>query len=817
MEQHHKRYKCSHKEFYRWMVSEIDDFFPAIVSKDPLKRFYHLLDTNHSTSPLDADSQKLVITKHPKAPKRLKHGPTFSVCNYWKEFSSQVTENILKFLDIKDIIMLIYTCKYFKETLDQESTWKFLQIRDFSSLGLKRLKDDTKDRVSEKIYYKYLHLSIISGIPYHTGYFKAYGSPDVVELSESIVDFLSPKTEMIKNYVGEILVRNQCKTFDLKLSWLKEKNEICLWNGNSSLEFKTPEVGNEVEIVNKFYPCFIKRYSMVDGDEEIVDVFFLEDKYLVVKLQKKEEETERVLYTTFRTLNLEEELYSIAKGLESAIPFDYSFLLKDDDHSNLTDIKTDEFGVDFAMKLESGCDLKVKLLLGDRVVFYTENSVKPTLIFWDLKEKKKIDFVSLELQKPLDNIIVSKKSDAKGDKVKLILLDENMNVYCGLISEKDGFTLNQTIILPTPAEGEKEEEIEKAQEDNTEKLKELEAKYYLNIGKNTRSKYMKGRFPTYLPANSLYDVTKHQLDPQFTEKTRRYSHEIVNKTKEEWLIVHVKNNFHFVNLDEGKIYEFKDTGLLTSGNWTVYEDNLLITNPIDIFYYRIDFENHSIDLRFSRKTENLSVEDIGTQWIVLDSCFAVLIFTHMRQPEFTTKVTIVVTSTQEFLYNQDPTFNSISYKAQVEPFICALRRLERNDRDLDIKFENSKVLVSTDRASFYFDMNLSAQHYNKVYLNGWMLNKPIHNIRCINSVATKVGKEVRVEEETNRPKQKMVNNMKLKENPNTMNAKEKNNGWKKGGKSQSKKDEDKEYKVLKGKGDKYHKNLRQGQRSEKVN
>ncbi len=64
----------------------------------------------------------------------------------------------------------------------------------------------------------------------------------------------------------------------------------------------------------------------MNEDEEIVNVFFLEDKYLVIKLQKKEEETGRILSTIFRILNLEEELSFIAKGLESAVPFDYSFM-----------------------------------------------------------------------------------------------------------------------------------------------------------------------------------------------------------------------------------------------------------------------------------------------------------------------------------------------------------------------------------------------------------------------------------------------------------------------------------------------------------
>lgn len=683
--------------------------------------------------------------------------------------------------------------------------------RDFFPLRLQKLRDDTKDRVSEKLYYKFLHLSTVSGIPYHSGYFRAYGSPDTAELSDSIVDFLCPKSEIIKKYASEILMRNECQTFDLKLSWLKEKDEICLWNGNSSLEYKKPENGNEeIETVNEFYPCFIKRYSMVDEGEKITEIFFLEDKYLVVKLKKKLEAGKIAII--FRILNLEEEFRAIAKGLEPAIPFDYSFIRRKGDE---TEIKANEYGVDFAINQESGYDIKVKLLLDDRAVFYTESTMKPTLIFWELKEKKKIDFVSVELQKPLNNIIVSKKSEGAAEKIKVFILDENMNVYCGSISEKDGFILSQTIILPIKVE----EKIEKSQED-IEKLKELEAKYNLNFAKKIRSKYTKFAYPKYLPADSFYDLAK-QVDPQLSRKTRRYYHEIWNKTNEEWLIVHMKNNFHFVNLDKEKIQEFssdKKMGDLESGNWTVYEDTLLITNPEKIRYFKINFEDQTIRSIFSREIKPLLVEKVVKQWIVLDPCFTVIVFTHANELGFATRVSIVVTSTQEFLYNKDPAFNLITFKAQADQFILLPDRWENRSREIDLKFDNSKVLVSTEKASFYFDMTLSAQPYSKVYLNGWLSKNPIEMIRYTKVVASAIEPEVLAEEEEMEEKKpKMVNYMKLEGNQNILNAKEKHIGWNKNGKSQAKKDEDKEYRVLKGKGDKYQKNIRQGQRSDKMN
>ncbi len=113
---------------------------------------------------------------------------------------------------------------------------------------------------------------------------------------------------------------------------------------------------------------------------------------------------------------------------------------------------------------------------------------------------------------------------------------------------------------------------------------------------------------------------------------------------------------------------------------------------------------------------------------------------------------------------------------------------------------------------------LSAQPYSKVYLNGWLSKNPIEMIRYTKVVPSAIEPEITAEEEEIEPKKpKMVNYMKLEGNQNILNAKEKHIGWNKNGKSQAKKDEDKEYRVLKGKGDKYQKNIRQGQRSDKMN
>ncbi len=186
-QQYYKRPKVSHKEFYRWMTFEIEDFIPETTPEDSFKKFSHMLKTNPLTS-LPIPERKKLIMKPPVIPLEL--GLNSSLCNYWQQFPRKMSEKLIMFLDIKDIIMLMCTCKFFKETLDHESTWKILQNREWFD-RLTKLRDDSDYRVSQKLYYKYLFLSNVSGIPYHTGYFKAYGSPDVVELSNSSGLFVS--------------------------------------------------------------------------------------------------------------------------------------------------------------------------------------------------------------------------------------------------------------------------------------------------------------------------------------------------------------------------------------------------------------------------------------------------------------------------------------------------------------------------------------------------------------------------------------------------------------------------------------------------
>jgi len=357
------------------MATELEDFFPKIPFKDPLKKYEDQI-SNMALSLAASDSDKAQEEMNPA--KKIRYRPNFNVIEYWKQLSGSFNECLLRFIDLKDMISLIYTCKYFKGIIDNESTWTMLQVRDFPIESLKYLKSGTKSQFSIKKYYKFFYLSLVSGIPHHTGYFKTYGSPDIAELSMAIVDFLCPKTEIIKGYIGEILGRNQCKTFDVKLSWLRETNEICLWNGNSTPEFRKPETFNEEpKQFHSFSPCFLKRYSMIDENEEIMKVFFLEDRYLVVKILRKNEKK-----MIMRILDLEEEFHSIAKGLDSAIPFDYIFSVSKESKIEMKADDDDEFAVEFTLRdPEREASMAIHLLEDNKVVFFTENSKKPQMIF----------------------------------------------------------------------------------------------------------------------------------------------------------------------------------------------------------------------------------------------------------------------------------------------------------------------------------------------------------------------------------------------------------------------------------------------------
>jgi len=511
-------------------------------------------------------------------------------------------------------------------------------------------------------------------------------------------------------------------------------------------------------------------------------------------------------------LDLEEEFHSMAKGLDPVLPFDYTFILNKE---NKTD--DDEFGVWFTINQENGFDMKVQLLEDHKAVFFTKHSEKPQMIFWDLKEKKQIgSMISFELKKPLHCIMSSKKPS--NEKFRVFILDEGMNVYCGSLSKDEGFVLNQTIIIPE----EEEFEVEIQEKNNqVEVIKELEAKFNLCLGKKTRMKNSRDFYPTHYVDAPSKDVDG--LDQNFEDKTKRSFHEIFGK--EEWLIVHQANRFHFVNLDEGNIHEFssdvEDIGSLATKNWTIYKDTLLITSPFNVFHYKINFEDKAIRFMFSRGISELGVEKVVKQWIVLDPCFTVLVFAYGNNDLGSAmRATIVVTSTQEFLDERCKYTDMIFYKIQAERLIPIPGRWENKSRDLDIKFENSKVFVSTKKAGFFFDMNLSSQPYSSKSLNGWVPKHPITTIQFTKACVKVEEAELVTEEEQVEKivRAKCVNNMKLKVNPNTVNAKEKNNGWNKNGngKSQAKKEEHREERVVKGKGDKYHKNVRQGQRSDKM-
>jgi len=824
MEQNYKRYKGSQKHFNLWMLSETEDFYPTQIPNDPLKKITEILNsrpTNPEQNSRETQKKTRVLSY-----KTVKCKVSFDITNYWKQFAKSFNNCLLRFLDVKDIIALISTCKCFQEIFDHDVTWTTLIQRDFYFKEFQNGRPEEIELRQMKLYYRYLYQSTLFGIPYHSGYFKAYGNPEVAKLALNMVDFMIPKGESVKESVREIMVRNSCRMPEIRLSWMKETGEICLWSADYSMKLEEKEVEEErgkgkkkiVEKINKFFPCFIKKYLLSEEEAKAVEeVYFLEDRFLVIKLRRNIDEI------ICRVLDLEDEFYSIARGLDAPVPFDYLMRVEMDQAESILCRKMSDESVSFVVN-QAFTEVKLKLLQKNQAVFFTTLGKKDVVIYSDLKEKKEIASMEVDLEAPIYDIIISKKQKNHDDgMLQSFILDEDMNVYCAELSSKGSIKIIKKILIPKKEEDD-EEGIEDGEEEVTQASK-LDVAY--ESKKNRRSKYhiwnhqcRPGAVKTLVPHVNEDNINR------FEDNIKRYYHGIfeTKKGQEEWLIVNSRSYLYFINLETQELEIFEENiGELQQRNWNIYNNKLIITSPTHVFCLKISFEDRKLVPVFYRYHISTPLS-VAMEWIEMDSCFTILILGYPHFTKETAKLTIIVTSTQEFLHNDYRDFNSIYCLFEANHLV---NRPERWDLEktklkekLDVKFQDEKLLITTEKGNFYFDLSVteSFEEKYKEHLEGWYSGINQINYKKVEKIRTEVETEIEGGEVLEKPKEraKFVNYMKLEENKNSAGTKEKGNGWSKNGKDEMTKEKVRAERVLKGKGDKYHKNIRQNQRNNKV-
>jgi len=550
----------------------------------------------------------------------------------------------------------------------------------------------------------------------------------------------------------------------------------------------------------------------------------LEDRFLVIKFLNNLEQV------VFRVIDLTEELYSISKSWSEPIaPFDY--LVKSCSNENAIGYEKmdDGKGVSFMIGQDCG-EMKLKLLKENRAVFYTQRQKKPAIIYWDLKDKKELGSMQIDLEAPIHDILYSKR-EVNGV-LKSFILDEHMNVYCVEISVESKKVRINEILLPKAPKVEKGEEAndDEEEEEDEEIIGKLE---YSNESKANRKR--KYQFLYFSTTQNLKEIGPNR----FEDKVRKYYHDIFTTTndQEEWLIIHHQENFHFINLDKEQLRNFyleEGTGKLQQRNWNVYRDKLIILSPTHIFCHQISFEKQKVFPAFYREILIKDPPQSVMPWIFQDECFTILVLAHPFFSSNTSKLTLIVTSTQEFFHNNSNMFNKVYHLITTNDILDRPDRWELEKENftekIQMKFQDEKFFALGERSSFYYDLSAVFKQ-DKTLPTEWNSNM-IEMSSNTNNIQQKIPQaSVEIEEppkETpaeevdedkhKKPKgSKLVNYMKLEENRNDTGAKEKGNGWSKNGKSDLTRELDKEKKAVKSKGDKYYKNIRQGKRSEKIN
>ena len=307
---------------------------------------------------------------------------------------------------------------------------------------------------------------------------------------------------------------------------------------------------------------------------------------------------------------------------------------------------------------------KVKVI-GDFFVFVSEKENRVLYIQgFDVNGCKRFHkSEDLSLDADLYDVIASKNVTAKS--FSFYLLDKELDVYVLSYSHEFGVNLKKLGL----SKKDEEEEDEKGEN-------------------NFQCQVRKYRYGTYTIVN---------------EKAQR-------KTL-EYLMVYKKKKFYLANFDTNELIycglprDFdKDSEFF---NWTIHGNYLYLLFDITIKIYQLNFKDHSGVLDKLERVDKIDFERSRARWILVNPCLTVLMSAGSLDGDLTGSVQLLIGSTQRLLIKTDWHEHKLHFDE------CRLDNMLEEISSLECKFEDERLLVQTNKRSYFRDFNVCERRVEK--------------------------------------------------------------------------------------------------------
>jgi len=397
---HFKTGKGALKDYNLWISDELNDYAELPQDPDPIS---HILKSNPPTLRNFPKKKEYTNYSQKVTSKWPKYRPEFD----FKTASGGIFDGILgeklaKYLKLSDIARLLGTCRYLNQIFSRSSIWLAMKIQ-----SVHYMPDVALASVNVRQMYRFNQLSQSNGVQFDTIQLaKDLSKAEDKLLVGSVVDFVKISSQ--KTIETTYLVSSLgTLTEDLKISWIKEENKICLWIAGF-------QVRNQ-NIVPFACRIFTRQYQ-----EIITDVFFLNDRYFVVELEGEENSK------TFEIFVVEPE---------------HNWFEKKEIQLCKQIVKETVIG-------KGEAKTKIKNI-GDFFIFITGVNNEVLIKVFDLKEGKVFyESTGLHLESGLYDALIpkTKREDLKEGSFTLYILDQELEVYILKFNIESGIIINKVQI-----------------------------------------------------------------------------------------------------------------------------------------------------------------------------------------------------------------------------------------------------------------------------------------------------------------------------------------------------------------------------------
>ena len=818
------------KDYNFWLENEMDDYYLDAPDADDVITSLQTKYDKGKPSKEKSDphqDQKLAKKNYSRFRNHVKFSESFNFLETFKGLSDAVIIKMSLFLSLKDLALMLTTCKLANERFDQQKCWQERGFRDFTNL---RISEFYLKRIQVKQVYRYLHaIETKVEVRYDSKAFEAntlkLGTEIVkpyvswrkappktpvipsAELSKTLIDSIAAKTSLVNHYIYQMIpdyYNYSVQDFkgiswqpNLNLSWLERRSGVQLWLGGV----------NDDKLTSKNL-----RPIRLFGDEVGQKAYFYEGKYVIIESKlfakrknnrkssaREEEKTGDIAEAKEHPEQEEEEdqLYSVTiADLEEAFKdhcmnstqysWRYCFRMRPLGEKNTegkVEKHTYEQGsvIEVDIPKEDLPEAKVGQTISKEGLrmFFTKNTSSVTLFIFDPKEKDSYFKVSLNLESPLQEAFFTKASDQE-NLFTVFLIDQAFNIYTVKYSQENGLKTNKISLINPQEEEEEKAKLEENRHGIFKVKKQVHHQFFESAGVEALVLF-KGR-TFYLVNLKTCQTTAEQI---------------------------VSNNY-------GVVYD-----------WTIYCENLYVCMNNEISYYTLNLPAPTISKNSSSGTifgTNLwRYDNYSRRWISMNPCYT--LFAEVT-PYFSGQRSLLnasIVSTQQLAKGYSSLGVSFchNFSVKLENFINLAEyedRIKEIAENMNVKIEDNTIVLQTSKRAYM--VNLEA--YRKSgprFVGQTMTHTTARNFQVLEIPEEEEKKKKDDKKEKKEKPKHVVALNSIHENWN--HSLPKNRKQKTDFSGCSKKDDTKEEReqdrVVRQKGDKYYKNVRHDQFEEKVN